>query len=378
MQKKIIILILAILITSCQHKSTQIEKDNSISLSINFNDPQSIPIKNFIDTTTFIPLETNDSCLVSKIAHVHSIDSLLFVHDIKTNSIYTFNEKGKHLYNINKKGQGEGEYISIYRFLIDELNKHLIIYDNNSNKLIYYTLEGKYVKEINKFGEGTIIRDIINLPNGKFLCYTPDYLENTEYRGVFEIDSSGNLRKIYFNPPKYPITLNEASFYLNKLADGTITINSGDYNKVFHFKDDSLKCFITYKTNRKSPIDYPNTEYNSTLPITPIMDITEKENYILTTWYDFNEGKSYNAFYSKKEQKTEFGKFRFEYNTITGIPTFGIHFNDPNKLLNAIYGYQIPEILESKMVSEEIKEILRKVPDPENANPVLEIQHLKK
>ncbi|WP_455498294.1 6-bladed beta-propeller [Coprobacter sp.] len=379
MQIKItLIFLFFIFITSCQQNSTQTELNDSILLEIDFDDSNLIHVKDFIDQVTFVPLETNDSCLISRIARIHSIDTLLFVHDIKTNSIYVFNEKGKHLYNINKKGQGPGEYISLNKFLIDESKKQLIIYDADSRKLLYYTLNGKYIKEINKFGQNVIIRDIINLPDGNFLCYTPDYTKNIEYQGIFKLDSLGNPDKIYFNSEKYPILLKATETYFNKLSDGTVTIDAGDYNKIFHFKDDSLKCFISYITNKKSPTDYPNIDFESTLPMTPIMEITEKENYILTTWYDFNEEKAYQALYSKKIQKLDFGKFRFNNDLTTGIPSLEVHFNDPNKLLNVIYGYQIPEILESKMVSEEIKEILRKVPDPENANPVLEIQHLKK
>ena len=235
MQTKItLIFLFFIFITSCQQNSTQTELNNSILLDIDFDDSNLIHVKDFIDQVTFVPLETNDSCLISRIARVHSIDTLLFVHDIKTNSINVFNEKGKHLYNVSKKGQGPGEYISLSKFLIDELKKQLIIYDADSKKLLYYTLNGKYIKEINKFGQNVIIRDIINLPDGNFLCYTPDYTKNIEYQGIFKLDSLGNPDKVYFNSEKYPILLKATESYFNKLSDGTVTIDAGDYNKIFH------------------------------------------------------------------------------------------------------------------------------------------------
>jgi hypothetical protein len=91
-----------------------------------------------------IPLETNNSCLLSDPSIKYVSDSDIWIKD--NQAIYRFDKKsGCLLFKLDKKGQGPEEYLSISDFVIDYKTQTISIYNLNGKKLLMYNFDGKYL-----------------------------------------------------------------------------------------------------------------------------------------------------------------------------------------------------------------------------------------
>lgn len=114
-------------------KITDVEKKEKILFSDLFKDVK------------VIPLETSDSCLVSRIESVRYRDNKFFILDPDQDIIFIFDNEGHFLNKISKKGKGPGEYVDIRSFDVDAKDKLITI--ASYKKIIFYDFQGTYIKE---------------------------------------------------------------------------------------------------------------------------------------------------------------------------------------------------------------------------------------
>lgn len=89
-----------------------------------------------------IPLETNDSCLLSGRAYVLYADD----HDIFVSSsheIFHFTSDGTFLNTVGRKGNGPGEYAMLYAASVDGSRKRLV-YHVGQGRIQYWGYDGKW------------------------------------------------------------------------------------------------------------------------------------------------------------------------------------------------------------------------------------------
>lgn len=103
---------------------------------------------NLPDSCHFIPLETNDECLIESIRKVVIADSLIFVQDANSR-ILLFDLNGKFKRQIGSQGRGVGEYFLISTFYVDTPNRRVVTVDNPGNSFLFYDYGGNFVDEIN-------------------------------------------------------------------------------------------------------------------------------------------------------------------------------------------------------------------------------------
>lgn len=98
----------------------------------------------------YVPLETNDSCLISFPSKIVMRDSLIIITDSQQNEIYFFNTDGKYLNKISHKGSGPQEYNRIYQSCVDFDRKLVYILDLTSypHKFKAYDFDGSYNYEL--------------------------------------------------------------------------------------------------------------------------------------------------------------------------------------------------------------------------------------
>ncbi len=150
---KKIILFLSIIVTYTTCSQSKKEKNNNDiqQLYININKSNNI---NNLDKSTFydisediLPdfeftrLETNDSCLVGYVKDIIYHNKNYYIQDEINNCVHCFSHTGKHLFTLNKQGQGPDEYTQIHAFTVD--NNNIWIVDNLSFKLICYNQNQK-------------------------------------------------------------------------------------------------------------------------------------------------------------------------------------------------------------------------------------------
>lgn len=155
----------ALLLASCSS-----EKSNNIANNI---DPTALveiesddEFGSIIENIEFIPLETNDSCLLGEIRKCVEKDSMLFVlADVYDSDfeqeLHCFTLRGKHIKKIGSKGQGPNEYKRLSAF--DISGDTLLLYDDGDSQIKCYSLDGRYIGPTSAFIDPTGVNEICAL-----------------------------------------------------------------------------------------------------------------------------------------------------------------------------------------------------------------------
>jgi hypothetical protein len=367
---------------SCKNKKDAggaVEIDGTITVSLDMDEERIVDISEFVDSVKFIRLDNSSECLIGEIQKVIFYDGSYYIQDNAASSIFVFDETGKFKFKIFRKGQGPGEYVQITHMLMDYGNRRILIYDVTMRKMIYYTLDGEFIKEINGFSSGAVIRDLILLRDGSCLCYTPDYMKGNEYWGVWRTDTLGKPADFLWKPTApYPVTHQYNMLYFYELPSGEVGLWCPDINDIFHFANDSVYRYMSVTVNKKSAVDFPDmTRKEVTDKFISKTSVTEKDNIIITGWWD-GERLNKTSIYLKKEKKSIVGGIG--YASDIAIPGMDIHFNRTDQLLQVIYAHEAEHFVKNEHYkSDKNKAVLRSMFDNfEDDNPVLEILYLKK
>ena len=101
-----------------------------------------LQISQFAEDIEFIPLETNEKCLLDdylKNIIVTKDDIIVFDY----NGCYRFNRNGKFLNKIVTKGNGPGEYTKPMSIVVDTLNHWVYFSDYHSGRFVKYDYSGR-------------------------------------------------------------------------------------------------------------------------------------------------------------------------------------------------------------------------------------------
>ena len=164
---QITLLAVVALFCSCQHQqqsqkeiresiyniTTELTAKDSIAAFVFTSDPPieiALPKEKItfipsevIEIDHYVPLETNDICLLGDIEKILVRDNLIFVMDQTNQKIMIFDHTGKFKAKIDHAGNGPGEYFHIKDF---DVQKGLIhILDDMKAKMHAYTFDGQWV-----------------------------------------------------------------------------------------------------------------------------------------------------------------------------------------------------------------------------------------
>lgn len=99
------------------------------------------------DSVLMIPLETRENCLIGEVTKLVYKDSVIYIADNLTKSIFAFNMDGELMTKINSPGNGPGEYVNITGLSI--LHSDIVIFDHMMNRLFFYNAtSGKFVRDL--------------------------------------------------------------------------------------------------------------------------------------------------------------------------------------------------------------------------------------
>ena len=219
----VIIIIVLVLVASCKSESnTNIRNDNIETISFYKNYQEKLPFSAFVDTIEIIPLETTEENLIGEITRVIFDDDTYYVRStngMQNAKLFAFNDTGKYLKKIGKKGNGPGEYILFKDFSIDS-NHNIIIAD--AQRILVYDKDGTFSHAL-PLGTYFSAMEIVCTPADDILALyaSPDLFDN-------------NMLSIY---------------YLNYAYCDTIFAISQN------LKDFSAKYFIDYGKNKLSNIE---------------------------------------------------------------------------------------------------------------------------
>ena len=101
------------------------------------SDPGTLNISDYLTNIRFIPLQTNDSCLLSSTLNLKVNDNCIYISNKQ--AIVYFDDTGKFISKIKHQGRGPFEYVSLTDFVVLKDNK-IAVLDNAKKRLIIYDL----------------------------------------------------------------------------------------------------------------------------------------------------------------------------------------------------------------------------------------------
>ena len=237
MKKSLFFILCIILILSCKHdnkKEVFTGNVKEISFMIKSENP-----KDFIKSCDFLMLE--DTCRESLFANISKLKikgDRIYVLDFSgSKALHVFNNRGKFLYNIGKRGSGPGEYKKIFDFDVNE--SKIYICDGPNRNMLIYNKDGEFLekKEIPFY-----INAFSLLENGNYIMSLPKVLDKPK---VVVTDSLFKVNKEYFEfsekdmGDKFDIGIFQESsdgIVYNKSINDTIYIFSkaGDIKEAYH------------------------------------------------------------------------------------------------------------------------------------------------
>jgi len=138
------ILFFPVLFPGCT-KNTESKEDSIISLDPKEAEP-SLPLSTFVDSITYIPLETSDESMMVRVSEIIIRDKFIYAVDIEQKIVFIFDIKGNYVSKLDRQGEGPDEYLWMQHVMVDDEETAIKIFDYrgaNSRTISYdvHTLE---------------------------------------------------------------------------------------------------------------------------------------------------------------------------------------------------------------------------------------------
>lgn len=167
---KNILLIIFILVSCTRNMPKESEHQNLQSISIKKGEISNISKEDVIKSIYFVPLETNDSCLIDIVEKIDVFENNIYVLDKKEN-LYVFDINGRFIRKIGEKGPGPEEYIGAHDFYIHPERKYISLMCYSNGTSVRYNLDGDYLERFKMNFKSKILIDHCYLIDGDNLLF---------------------------------------------------------------------------------------------------------------------------------------------------------------------------------------------------------------
>lgn len=321
----------------------------------------------------FIPLETNDSCLIASVSDMVFDSSRLYLIDGKSNLIFAFSLSGEFISQIGNVGSGPSEYQYPVNLHIDKTKQELIVADANTPKLVYYDL--KTLKYKRQLRSDDYFTNCAWLPNGDIILASgSSYVTPKRERSYAQITDENLKRKQYICPcsfdPQYRLAIGSV-FYT---FQDQVYLNLPFLHSVYQINETT--CEETYAIELKG-FQMPdqnwlkaNAEENyfaalSHSDYVSAIQCQETNRYLYTTFL-VGGSKDYIAFYDK-EQKSSMIYSGYDFikeTSLNGLSKVITTYND------TFVATINPDVLKEKGTTiEELAQLSQSL--PAESNPIL-------
>lgn len=199
--KKIVlcIFILALLFSCIENKEEP--KDNAvIPVAEAVGTGEILNLSDYAKSVVYIPLETNDSVLISEIDQVAYEDHKIII--LTNEECLILDEKGRHQCRLGHKGMGPNEFAAISSFDILP-NKQQIFLRAYPRKYFLYSFDGKLIDRIQyaEFIDDCITIETMNLYSNYYFSDVVSY-RHIHYKG-FLFEAQDTISTIVKSYPNY-------------------------------------------------------------------------------------------------------------------------------------------------------------------------------
>ncbi len=352
----IILLIIKLILCSCttnKKETTPNTKSNLINITMPQPIADSVPWEDLIDSISFIRLETNKDCGISKIRKIIVHNHQFYIHDFNNHRILVFNKHGRYVGKLEKRGKGPHEYIELRDFCISDNSIYILTY----RKILRFTLNFVYKETL----------DIKIFDHNKDLFSPLQLTKHNDYfylwRGVFGVKKE-DKEKFSLIKTTSDMKVLESMFQISRKI-----INSSKFSKCqgfsnfsFYWGNDTIyqvrnsldpKYVIDFGENQLLENNIP-TGFNSnvgkfiynlknTKKCGNISNILEDDKLLYFTF--LKSGFVYNAVYLKDNHKTYTGEIQIT----PPISPLIIDGKIDNKYFSIIDSYVLKNFLDTKV-----------------------------
>lgn len=271
---------------------------------------RSVNITDKLDSVRYIPLETNSQSIMGSISKIIYHKGYFYILDSQsTNSIFIFNNEGRFVEKISRKGRGPGEYSKISDFCIDRTNDQIVIFADMPIKIIRYSIGGKFISEIKP---PCYSYRFALLPDKAYAIYL-DYCKNTRFQmkehNLIVVDSTARIKegflqynsqmvsKYFYKSAKNFYTFKDEVYLYPTLKDTIFKVCSNGIMPVYSFdfgKNAFNNAILQENTSMQE-------KYYSKLRYASINEIFETDNVL---FFSFSlNGLVQSGYYSKLTSK---------------------------------------------------------------------------
>lgn len=264
------------------------------------NKEETILMSDFVDSVEIIWLKLPDDETIGRATRVCFDDSNIFILDRQQQKVFHFDATGALLNELNKRGNGPGEYQSVYSCIAEE--GIFYVFDKIGQNILLYDYSFKFIRS---FHSEIWAENICLLPDGTFLCFTPQYIYNSP-NGIWRMSDKGKyIQQLYSNNEKYPLVSNEWDpFYVTSLEG--IGVRCPMKNEFYRYQDGKLSCVMKWSVQGKTTLDFPGVEncisVDEPFWVCPIF--IDADQWIFGIWGEYNGGPSETfSLYSKQREE---------------------------------------------------------------------------
>lgn len=237
-----------LLLTSCKEKSVLNETHYKFSFS-DYN--QQLPLESIFESVEVIPLDSRNAPIIGKIGKVMLKNDLFFIQDILTHTISSFDTQGNYIRTLDKRGKGQGEYLQINDFDLNDFDNTIDVMFKTG--VVYqYSHDGQFFGQYILPPEIKAVHNFINISKDIVVFYN----STTDYR-LFYFSRSRNdiIRKEFKQPITYIIRSGSPFTRINE----KISFYEGFSNKRYII--DSKGIYDYYSID----LDEYNLDYNDVI-----------------------------------------------------------------------------------------------------------------
>ncbi len=130
-----------LLILSCSPKTDNLGAEKVIHMDDKYT---AYNASDLFTITNITKLENSTGSIISEISKIEFKNDTIYVLDKISNKVFIYNSEGGLLSNINHRGHGNGEYISIDDFVINA-EGNILILDKTTKSILSYDNKGVFI-----------------------------------------------------------------------------------------------------------------------------------------------------------------------------------------------------------------------------------------
>ena len=377
------VVLLALLSTACG--SGNKEASELPQIDVNTSYPEKEICLQDVAEVSYVALDSQDDLLFN--GPVGSLsDKGIVIFDASNQRLLYFDEQGKFLNPIGRKGEGPEEYSMVFKALVD-WDKDEVLVLNSYSQSVVYSLDGTFKRRLT-FESDVNPGDVYGWSDGQFVSYRKAYLDEDgqlePYRPVvFYSREAGKMEDSlsYRKEHEFPVIVGNGSMEISYPSlvklNGDVYVNDLSADTIYRLVS-PMKALQPVITRTPSVVDDGDGYFMDLYGITSrfyFFKFSSRQLSFDAGNFRIIDEKSKNAIYDRKDGKVYHPKFSNK--DYPSMENCELRFSEEVDACATIQleAFDLIEALEAGKLSGELKTIAEGL--KEDDNPVLMVVKFK-